>query len=265
MTIVKTLDAPGVLGEIVARKRMDLEKEGQCSPPLEPGERKEPVRNFEAAIRDGSLSLIAEYKRRSPSQGQLTSSRTVQEVAIVYNRYASAISVLCDGPYFDGGLHDLSAMRQVTHLPVLCKDFIISTEQVQSAYDAGADALLLMASLLPVDSLNILLHEAKRYGLHALVEVHSQDELYSVLDTSAQIIGINSRDLSTMKIDLDNVARLARHIPSHLACVAESGLHTQDDINLITPHADAALIGTSLMKAPDMTAALEGLGWTPCS
>jgi indole-3-glycerol phosphate synthase len=165
---------------------------------------------------------------------------------------AAAISVLTDTHFFKGSLDDLAAVRQAVSLPVLRKDFILDAYQVYEARAAGADAILLITAILDSATLARLQHLAQTLGMAALVEVHNRQELANALAASAQIIGVNSRDLRTFEINLDTVAALRPEIPASTIAVAESGIHTAHDVRRLKEIGiDAMLIGTALITAGD--------------
>lgn len=250
-------EPPGVLGQIIARTVRELSDEAprrrSASPP----------RPFAHALRAPGLSLIAELKPRSPSRGDLRPTVSPEEVAPAY-QHAAAISVLIDGPAFGGSLDLLSRMRSLVDRPVLAKGFIVSEAQVRQAWAAGADAVLLMASVLPPPSLVRLLGLTSELGLGALVEAHDERELSEALASGAEVVGVNSRDLTTLDIDLDRAAELLATVPSDRVRVAESGLHTREDIDRVRGVADAVLIGTALMTSPDPAAHMATLGLRRC-
>ncbi len=251
-------DIPGVLGKIVnstLARLPELEPERRAPPP-EPSSR-----DLAAALSREGLGLIAELKRRSPSQGAIREGSDPVEIARIYARHATAISVLTDAPFFGGSLETLAAVRRAVGVPLLMKDFVVSELQIHAGRRAGADAVLLMASLLPPDSIEILLAAARGLGMEALVEVHDAGELAEVLGTSARIVGINNRDLTTLEIDLDNFDRLLPSIPPDRIVVAESGVETRADVERLRGRAHAVLIGTTLMRAFDIEAAIEALSW----
>ena len=222
------------------------------------------TRCFYSALEAQGLGLIAEFKPRSPSRGPIRPDASAEDMAQAYQPYAAAVSVLCDKTFFGGSHAKLARMRRSVTVPVLCKDFILTEYQIIEARAWGADAILLMASLLPAEKIDSFLSLARGLGMEALVEVHSLVELEAVLSTSARIVGINSRNLKTMEIDLDVVAELAPKIPRGRLRVAESGLHELADIARVRDHVDAVLIGTSLMAADDPEAKIQALGWTSC-
>ena len=228
-------------------------------------ERPAPV-SFEQALRSTALGVIAEIKRASPSKGVI--AEAIDPVAIAEDYLAggaSAISVLTDGPFFSGSITDLELVSGVAHAhaeprPVLRKDFLVDRYQVIEARSAGADAVLLIVSLLRGNALRDMLGEVHRLGMQALVEVHDEAELEEAVDAGARIIGINNRDLKTFNVDLATTERLAPRIPAGLTIVAESGIHTRDDARrLAAAGAHALLVGESLMLASDRKAAIQSL------
>lgn len=250
---------PGVLGDIVARTVRDLDP----APPASPRAHSAPRSLVEALALPG-LRLIAEVKPRSPSEGPLRdlSGAGLDRLLAAYRPAAAAISVLIDGPSFGGSLDLLGRVRDRVDQPVLAKGFFVHPAQLAQAHAAGADAALLMASVLPPASLRAMLEVARRLGLDCLVEAHDDAELDEVLASGAPIVGVNSRDLASLRIDLAACrARLGR-VPADRVRVAESGLHTAEDLDAVRPVADAVLIGTALVKADDPAAALRALGLT---
>jgi indole-3-glycerol phosphate synthase len=263
-TIVALKEPPGVLGAIVARKIKDL-RAGVLRVPAV-GQHPADQRSFLAALqnkRDGLPRLIAEVKPRSPSRGQLVTGGepVLLAKARAYDGRAAAISVLCDGPYFGGGLELLVAVRAHVSCPVLCKDFVISAGQVERAAAVGASAVLLMASLLRPESLKYLLETAAQHGIDALVEVHDEGELEEALTAQALIIGVNSRDLVTLGIDLQRAVDLLAKVPDDRTRIAESGIETAADVQRLRGLADAALVGTALMQAEDAAARIDAMGF----
>jgi len=229
-------------------------------------------RDFRAALlgptgrsEAGHTSLIAEFKPRSPSRGEIRPGASPETIAAAYQPYAAAISVLCDRPFFGGG-HDLLArVRRVTTRPVLCKDFILDPYQVIEAWAYGADAVLLMVSLLEPEALSTLLELSRTLGMAALVETHDAHEVAVAMDVGADIIGVNSRDLRTLEIDLSIIPDLCAAVGEGCVKVAESGLLTAADVDFVRPHVDAALIGSALMAAPDPAAQIHALGFGRCA
>ncbi len=251
----------GVLARIVARKRADLPALMAGPEPPSTDAQSPPTRDFVAALRAPGMALIAEVKPRSPSRGDLLGDRDPMTLARAYAPSAAAISVLCDAPFFGGSLALLARVRAAVPQPVLCKDFIIDPRQLHRARAAGADAVLLMASLLPPASLVTLLDLATELGLAALVEVHDAAELADVLATDATVIGINSRDLRTLQIDLGRMAQLAAQVPEGRVVIGESGVQTAADVAALSGRVHGLLIGSALAADPEPASRLATLGW----
>ncbi len=252
----------GVLARIVNRKQADLAARWRAhGRPQGAPDDAPALRDFAAALTGPGVALIAEVKPRSPSRGDLLGGRDPMTLARAYAPRAAAISVLCDGPFFGGSLDLLARVRAATPQPVLCKDFILDPAQLFEARAAGADAVLLMASLLPPSSLTSLLAEAGDLGLAALVEVHDAAELAEVLATSATVIGINSRDLRTLEIDLDRMAALAAQVPAGRLVVGESGVQSAADVARLADGVDALLIGSAMAGDLQPDLKMDAMGW----
>jgi len=219
----------------------------------------------EAIARDGRVNIIAECKRRSPARGVLARSYEPGEIARVYERAgAAAISVITETTFFDGALAHLEAVRAATSLPLLRKDFVLDEYQLYEARAAGADAVLLIVALLDDRSLERLARCAADLGLAALVEVHSSLEIEAARDAGADIIGVNSRDLRTLAVDVRVCDALIRHAPHGCVMVAESGMRSREDVERLAACGyHAFLIGELLMTAPDPAAALAALAGAP--
>jgi len=255
----------GVLERIVARTRRDLQERKSRLPLAQLEARLElDARDFHGALAAEGLGLIAEFKPRSPSRGDLRPGARPEEIARCYAPYAAAISVLCDEPFFGGSRQALGQIRAASGVPVLCKDFLVDPYQVVEARVAGADAVLLMAALLQDDELSALLGLARELGMSALVEAHDAEERDRALQAGARIVGINSRDLRTLEVDIARIEALVEGIPPGVVRVGESGLHEPADIARMEGRVDAVLMGTELMLANDPAARIEQLGWTPC-
>ncbi len=215
------------------------------------------VRSLRAVLRrpDARLALIAEVKKASPSAGVIVESFAPVEIAQNYERAgAEAISVLTDEKFFQGHLDYLEQVRSAVALPVLRKDFIIDEVQIMEAAIAGADAILLIVAALEQEQLVGLLKKAALYQLEVLTEVHSLPELERALETDAQIIGINNRNLGTLTIDLAVTERLSEEVPNELILVSESGIKNVVDLQRIKAcGVDAVLIGEALMRAQNGT------------
>jgi indole-3-glycerol phosphate synthase len=205
--------------------------------------------------------IVAECKRRSPARGVLRGAYDAAALARAYARAgAAAVSVLTEPAFFDGTLDDLRAVRQAVAVPVLRKDFVVSSYQILEARAAGADAVLLIVAALPGERLRSLVAEAREQGLAALVEVHDEDELDRALEAGATVVGVNSRNLHTLEVDLAVVRRLIDAVPDAVVAVAESGLRAAREIaELQALGYDAFLVGERLVTAPDPGAALAAL------
>ncbi|MDP9097788.1 MAG: indole-3-glycerol phosphate synthase TrpC [Verrucomicrobiota bacterium] len=209
-------------------------------------------RGFASALQpgEGKLALIAEIKKASPSAGVIVESFDPVAVAKNYARAGvEAISVLTDQRFFQGHLDYLSLVRDSVPQPLLRKDFILDPLQIIEAAAAGADAILLIVAALSQNELNFLLETATIYQLNALVEVHTLEELDRALGTSAQIIGINNRNLATFAVDLRVTETLSEEVPEEIVLVSESGIRTAEDLARIKAcGVDAVLIGEALMR-----------------
>jgi indole-3-glycerol phosphate synthase len=206
----------------------------------------------EALVRPG-LSLIAEFKRRSPSAGEISASATVAEQVGAYERGgAAALSVLTDKRHFGGSLEDLRAARETCDLPILRKDFIVDPYQLYEAAVNGADAVLLIVRALDDRELRAMYEEARGLDLDCLVEVHNAEELERALEMDADVIGINNRDLDEGSVDVSRTYELMPDVPAGKTVVAESGISSRTELEeLDRVGVDAVLIGGALMGAAD--------------
>ena len=214
----------------------------------------------EALVRPG-LSVVAEFKRRSPSAGEIAAGATVAEVCSAYERGgAAALSVLTDERHFGGSLADLRAARAASSLPILRKDFIVDPYQLYEAATHGADAVLLIAAALDDEALALLHAEAEMLDLDCLVEVHDEAELERALAVGAEVLGINNRDLSDLSVSLETTTRLITDVPAGKTVVSESGYsHWEQLSELERIGCDAVLIGEALMRSGDPEAAVREL------
>jgi indole-3-glycerol phosphate synthase len=264
---------PTVLERILASTREELERRKRELPPEEleyqafaignGGEASE--RRFEAALTEPGIVVIAEFKRRSPSAGALREAPDLHEIVGAYERGgATALSVLTEGPNFDGSLEDLRAARVACELPILRKDFIVDEYQLHEAKVARADAVLLIVAALESDEL-IALHEgARKLGLDVLVEVHDRDELRIAMSVGAKLIGINNRDLRDFSVDVERTARLKGEIPAGVTVVSESGIAGPEQLRTLEEAGvDAVLVGEALMRSENPEAALRTLRGDP--
>ena len=218
-------------------------------------------RDFAGALSGPGTSLIAEIKRASPSAGDIAAGARPADLARAYEAGgAAAISVLTEPDHFKGSLDDLREARSSGRLPVLRKDFLCDTLHVWEARAAGADAVLLIVAALAQTELVSLSDLAHDLGMAALVEVHSGVEIDRAVQAGARIIGINTRDLATLDVDPDVVAKLRPLVPDGTIVVGESGVATRADVEALeAAGVDAVLVGEALMRAPDPAAKIGEL------
>jgi len=261
---------PGdVLARICAATRAETSRRKAATPlaslKASIGRRPAPTRGFARALKDaimaGQCGLIAEFKRSSPSGGAISQCADPAEVARAYEAGgAICLSVLTNEPYFGGSLADLQAVRAAVKLPVLRKDFVLDPWQVYESRAAGADAILLIMAALDDQTALELEELAQTLDLDVLVEVHDRAELDRALGLRTGLIGINNRNLRTMLTDLQTTLDLAPHVPPHRILVTESGIRAHDDLKRLgAVGANCALVGESLLRAPDIAAATRAL------
>jgi indole-3-glycerol phosphate synthase len=212
-------------------------------------------------LRGSGVAVIAEVKRSSPSAGPLAPITDPAKLAAEYEAGGAAvISVLTERHRFGGSLDDLVAVRRAVDVPVLCKDFIVSSYQLWEARVHGADMALLVVAALEQNALVSLVERAKSLGLTPLVECHTVDEVARAVDAGADVIGVNARDLRTLEVDRSIFATLAPHIPDHVVRIAESGVRAAHDvIEYARAGADAVLVGESLVTGRDPRSAVADL------
>lgn len=245
-----------VLDDILVGVRADL-AEREARVPLdqvkEAARRQMPARDPVPALRAPGVSVIAEVKRSSPSRGAIANIADPADLACGYQRGgAVAVSVLTEARRFGGSLDDLVDVRSAVDIPVLRKDFVVTPYQVWEARAAGADMVLLMVVLLEQEQLVSLVERAESIGLTPLVECHSEAEVERALAANARVVGINARDLTTLKVHRDAFSRLAPLVPPGITRIAESGVRGPADvIHLGEAGADAVLVGTSLVTGLD--------------
>jgi indole-3-glycerol phosphate synthase len=218
-------------------------------------------RPFSEALVLPGLSLIAEFKRRSPSSDDVRPGADVAEIVTAYERGgAAALSVLTEERNFGGSLEDLRAARAASELPILRKDFVVDPYQLYEAAVNGADAVLLIVAALDEQALAELFAEARQLDLDCVVEVHDEDELERALAVGAEVIGINNRNLDDLSVDLATTAELITDVPAGKTVVAESGYDRREQLEeLDRIGVDAVLIGEALMHSPDPEAAVREL------
>lgn len=254
----------GFLDDIVEVTRARVEKKRAKRPmdellsQLEPAGRGRP---FSEALIAPGVSLIAEMKRASPSQGPIRPEANVSEIVTMYEAAgASACSILTEPKFFGGKLADLREAREATTLPLLRKDFIIDRYQLAEARLAGADAALLIVAATGDKLLRKLLAFGHEIGLDLLVEVHDEEDCEIAVAAGAEIVGINNRNLKTLEVDLDTVFHLLSDIPAGTTVVAESGISDAGEVRrLEEAGVDAILVGEALMSAPDPAEAVRVL------
>ena len=229
------------------------------------GRKPPPTRGFGAAVKDkvaeGGYGLIAEVKKASPSAGLIRAEFDPVAIAKAYaGAGASCLSVLTDGPYFQGTAEDLKAARAAVKLPVLRKDFMLDPWQVVESRLMGADCILLIMAALTDSMARELESLARALDMDVLAEVHDRRELDRALGLQTTLIGINNRNLKTLKTDIATTAELAPHVPSDRFLIAESGIRTHEDIKFLSEAgARCFLVGESLLKQPDLGAATRAL------
>ncbi|WP_144999992.1 bifunctional phosphoribosylanthranilate isomerase/tryptophan synthase subunit beta [Kocuria rhizophila] len=252
-------DTGTVLDQIIEGVREDLETR-RSAVSLQEVQRaaaeQTPALDAEAALRGSdpaAVQVIAEVKRSSPSKGALAEITDPAALAAAYERGgASAISVLTEQRRFGGSLEDLDAVRRAVGIPVLRKDFVVEDYQVWEARAHGADIVLLIVAALDDDTLARLLELTHHLGMHALVETHTEAEIDRAVAAGARIIGVNTRNLKTLEVDVDTFGRLARRLPQDAVLVAESGIAGEDQVRLYAGHgANAVLTGEALVTAED--------------
>jgi indole-3-glycerol phosphate synthase len=254
-----------VLARILQSTREQLEQRKRACPPEQLRrsaiERPPAPRGFRAALARPGISVIAEFKRRSPSAGVLREHADLAELVSAYERGgASALSVLTEEANFAGSLEDLRAARAQCALPVVRKDFIVDQYQLLEARAIGADAVLLIVAALSDAELSKLQDQARMLGMDVLVEVHDRDELDRALAVGAELIGVNNRDLRDFSVDLRRTMQLRSEIPDGVVLVSESGIGSAEQLReLEREGVDAVLVGESLMRAAEPELALRAL------
>lgn len=242
-----------VLDEIVAAKRIEIEEQKRSIPleamkksALESVQTRRPFRT----LFNNDYILIAEIKPKSPSAGELIEQSPL-DVAELYSRSeADAISVLTDRKYFGGDLELLKKVRNSVPQAILRKEFIVDEYQIYETKTVGADAYLLIANILNIEELRQFIALGKELGLDALVEVHDEEDIGKAIDAKAELVGINNRDLKTLKIDLAVTERLIQKIPKEIPVVSESGIETAEDVVRVRKAgAHGILVGTSILRS----------------
>jgi indole-3-glycerol phosphate synthase len=262
---MRALSSTHILGKLLEAKQERLEKARMRVP--EPIVRRmamtaPAVPSFRAALEGPQrVRIIAEVKKASPSRGVLCTNLNVAQLVATYKTAgAAAISAVTEEDFFQGDLGWVATIRDTTTLPVLRKDFVFDPFQVYETRGAGASAILLIVAMLRPDELKSLITLSHEVGLDVLVEVHDETELVDALEAGLSIIGVNNRDLKTFQVDLETSIRLSKLIPDDRLFVAESGIHSRNDIErLLDAGADAFLIGEHFITSADPAAELRGL------
>jgi indole-3-glycerol phosphate synthase len=261
--------APTVLQRILDETRAELERRKADVAPATLQAQSERLASplgegrgrFHQALARPGIGVIAEFKRRSPSAGAMREGASLEEMVRAYEQGgASALSILTEGPNFDGSLADVGGARRLTQLPILRKDFVVDGYQLHEARAAGADAVLLIVAALAQAELAALYADARRLGLDVLVEVHDSHELERAAGIGARLIGVNNRDLRDFSVDLERTYALLGEMPVDATIVSESGISEPSQLERLERSGiSAVLVGERLMRAPDPGVALVEL------
>jgi indole-3-glycerol phosphate synthase/phosphoribosylanthranilate isomerase len=216
-------------------------------------------RSLYAALKAPNAQFILECKKASPSKGLIRADFNVEAIADIYNHYAAGISVLTDEEFFQGDMDYIPRVRARVTQPIICKDFFVDPYQVKLAAHQGADAILLMLSVLDDNQYRLLADEAAKYQLDTLTEVSNQPELIRAIELNAPIIGINNRNLRDLSTDLATTERLAPQIPTDRVVISESGIYNHQQTRRLNPLVDGYLVGSSIMAQADIDLACRQL------
>jgi indole-3-glycerol phosphate synthase/phosphoribosylanthranilate isomerase len=248
------------LEEILAHKRREVAQrmaavsheslQGRCAPSR---------RSLATALRRGNPGFLLEVKFASPSAGVIRTGADLEPVLASYGRHADAISVLTDAKYFGGSLQRLAEVRARVDQPLLCKDFFLEPYQVTEARVHGADAILLILAAIDDATWRACAGTARRLGMEVLTEVHDASEVARAVALGAECIGVNNRDLRTLRVNLRTTPDLAPGIPADRLVITESGIASRDDVIALRPFADAFLVGSALMREPEPDPAVRQL------
>ncbi|MFH1825164.1 MAG: indole-3-glycerol phosphate synthase TrpC [Candidatus Firestonebacteria bacterium] len=249
-----------ILNKIIENKKKEVakSKKSLCIKILKEKVYTLPPSKFKKSL-SSHFSIIAEVKKASPSKGIMRKDFNPVQIAKIYEKgKADAISVLTDNKYFKGNLSYLKRIKNMVSVPILRKDFIIDEYQIYESRYYGADAVLLIVSILTENKLRYFIKLAKKINMDCLVEVHSQKEIKTALKCNADIIGINNRDLRTFKTDLKTTERLIRYMPDNKIVISESGIKTKEDIKYLKSlGVDGVLIGETFMRSKNITSTLK--------
>ena len=251
----------GKTRERIAVRRREVSLEDQKHMAAETAGIRRADQSFLEALKNPGIGFICEVKKASPSKGLIAENFPYLDIAREYeNAGASAISCLTEPFYFQGKNDYLDEISSAVNIPVLRKDFTVDEYMIYEAKNLGASAILLICAILSPSQLQEYRLIAQELGMDALVETHSEQEVEMALDSGAQIIGVNNRDLRTFTVDVNNSLRLREMVPQDIAFVSESGIRTAQDIAKLAQNGtDAVLIGETLMRAPDKKKMLEEL------
>jgi indole-3-glycerol phosphate synthase len=256
-----------ILDEIVSRKRQrvnDLKARTSIKELRRRIEDVEKLGDFKSAIKrsvDEKIKLVAEIKRASPSKGIIRKDFDHLSIARIYEEKAvNAVSILTEEDFFQGNLKFLSEVKKVITKPILRKDFIFDEYQIYESRANKADVILLIAAILDKNQASEYLNLSKELGLHVIFEVHDFKELETALLIDSEIIGINNRDLKTLKVDINTTFKLKKEIPPYKIVISESGIKTREDVKRLEDAGiDAILVGTALMEAEDIGKKIDEL------
>ena len=246
-----------ILSKILINKANELK---EMDKNIIPSKRKNSY-DFFQALKSDKISIIAEVKFKSPSEGLIYKTIDPLKIALEYqDAGADAISIISDSKFFNGDVKYIQEIRDFIKIPILQKDFIIDSSQIINGHNCGADAFLLLADVVDDDKINEFQKLAKNLNISILLEMHDKKNISRLKDLNANIIGVNCRNLKTMETDLSLFGELVKDLPSNSIKVAESGIKTSDDIKYVYDLGyDAILIGTSLMKSGSPGTSLERL------
>ena len=254
-----------ILDKIVAAKKIEVAMEKKLisvDTLIKNCESTPPPRNFANAIKKSDdISIIAEVKKASPSKGIIRDDFDHIAIANEYIKSnVQAMSVLTEKTFFQGSKEIFADIRKISNLPMLRKDFIIDEWQIYEARTMGADAVLLIAAILPLEALKRFYEISKSLGMSALVETHNAEELYIALECDCDIIGINNRNLDTFEEDLSTTERLLSHIPKDKITISESAIRKSSDMNLMRGYGvDGVLVGEMFMRQNSVEGAVREL------
>ena len=242
-----------MLKEIIENKKKEVET-SKKNFPLDSfkAKLKNSKRDFKAALSKNGLALIAEFKRTSPSKNIKEKDFDMRKIIGIYDKYASAISVLTDKKFFNGILMDLEEASKLTNLPLLRKDFIIDEYQIYESRMRHADAILLIVSILSDRQIKKFIEIARKYNMDCIAEVHTEEELSRALNCNAEVIGINNRNLNTLKIYAETTLKLAKKIPKNRIIISESGISSRVYVEKIKNKVNAVLVGSHFMNSKNL-------------